>query len=123
MAASVIRPTPRVRRVAFSLSVARGPTGLPGRLARRLTPAPPRGGCAVEADNRSAGERMTRWCRELRSERSPAGILPGVVGEQPPFVLPLREGEEDQRRAEHHRDDPGRVGPLVALEERGRCRC
>ena len=49
---------------------------------------------------------------------TPLGVLSVVRGEQSLFFLMLREAEEDERRAEQDRDDAGRVGPLVAVEER-----
>ena len=41
-----------------------------------------------------------------------------VLGEQTLLVILPREHEEDERRTEQHRDDPGRVRPLVARQER-----
>ena len=42
-----------------------------------------------------------------------------VLGEQPLLVVLLGEEEEDEHGAEQNRDDPGGIGPLVALEKRG----
>jgi hypothetical protein len=46
------------------------------------------------------------------------GVLDLVAGEQLLLLVLLREDEPDERGAEYDRDDAGRVGPLVALEER-----
>src|SRR4051794_34381232 len=50
---------------------------------------------------------------------SPSAILGFVLGQQSPLVIVLGKEEESERRADQDRDDPDRVGPVVALEERG----
>src|SRR4026209_687035 len=44
-------------------------------------------------------------------------VLVVVAGEKRLLLLPPREDEEDERRADQDRDQAGRVGPLVAVEE------
>ena len=50
---------------------------------------------------------------------SGAGVLALVAREQLPLTLGTREEDRDEGRAEEDGHDPGRVRPLVTLEEGG----
>jgi hypothetical protein len=45
-------------------------------------------------------------------------VLALVLGKQLLLLVPPREQEEDEHRAEQDRDEAGRVRPLVTVEER-----
>ena len=68
----------------------------------------------------AAQRRCRRGPGRLAGARADAlgGVFGVVGGQQALLLLTLREEEEDERRAEQDRDDAGRVGPLVALQER-----
>src|SRR5436190_16744345 len=55
--------------------------------------------------------------RRLRRRRG-LGVLGDVLGEQVPLAIPLREPQEDDRRAEDDGDYASAVCPRVALKER-----
>src|SRR5450755_4142604 len=78
---------------------------------------------------RSAWSRPPGWAStrssgaSLRSRgasgRWVAVALGGVFGQQSPLVLVLGKEAEHDCRTDEHRDDPGGIGPPIALQERG----
>ena len=95
------------------------------RLIERTVERALRGVLVVIADHDRAG--LGR-CHErpppggdqpsLRCGDGPRSVRGVVVGKELPLAFPPREREEDENRAREDGDDPGRVGPLVSLEER-----
>src|SRR6266540_4073813 len=89
-----------------------------GTPRRALGPAAVAGGESCGLTRPASGAPVLERRHLRRRSSLDVRVLLLVLGEQRLLLVLLRVEEEDECRAEHDRDDTGRVGPVGAVDER-----